>query len=83
MIYFISTAAVGLLGSSSLFDMARTLRVAAVREVMRDLLKEFQKLRRIIGKCLPLVTSDDIRKTIRDLADHIDKKIEACRSMGA
>ena len=27
---------------------------SAVREVMRDLLKEFQKLRRITGKCLPL-----------------------------
>ena len=56
---------------------------AAVREVMRDLLKEFQKLRRIMGKCLPLVSNDDVRRTIRDLADHIDKKIEACRSMGA
>jgi Flp pilus assembly protein TadD len=56
---------------------------AAVREVMRDLMKEFQKLRRIIGKCLPLVTSDEQRRTVRDLADHIDKKIEACRSMGA
>ncbi|MGL4551846.1 MAG: hypothetical protein ACRC33_11725 [Gemmataceae bacterium] len=56
---------------------------AAVREVMRDLMKEFQKLRRIIGKCLPLVNSDDQRRTVRDLADHIDKKIESCRSMGA
>lgn len=56
---------------------------AAVREVMRDLLKEFQKLRRIMGKCLPLVNSDEHRRIIRDLSDHIDKKIEACRSMGA
>jgi tetratricopeptide (TPR) repeat protein len=56
---------------------------AAVREVMRDLLKEFQKLRRITGKCLPLVTSDEHRRIVRDLADHIDKKMEACRSMGA
>jgi Flp pilus assembly protein TadD len=55
----------------------------AVREVMRDLLKEFQKLRRITGKCLPLVTSDEHRRIVRDLADHIDKKMEACRSMGA
>ncbi|HEY7327314.1 MAG TPA: tetratricopeptide repeat protein [Gemmataceae bacterium] len=56
---------------------------SAVREVMRDLLREFQKLRRITGKCLPLVTSDEHRRIIRDLADHIDKKMEACRSMGA
>jgi Flp pilus assembly protein TadD len=56
---------------------------SAVREVMRDLLKEFQKLRRITGKCLPLVASDELRRTVRDLADHIDKKVEACRSMGA
>jgi Flp pilus assembly protein TadD len=56
---------------------------SAVREVMRDLLKEFQKLRRITGKCLPLVTSEEHRRIIRDLADHIDKKMEACRSMGA
>jgi hypothetical protein len=54
---------------------------SAVREVMRDLLKEFQKLRRITGKCLPLVSSDEQRRVVRDLADHIDKKMEACRSM--
>jgi tetratricopeptide (TPR) repeat protein len=56
---------------------------SAVRDVMRDLLKEFQKLRRITGKCLPLVESEDHKRIIRDLADHIDKKMEACRSMGA
>jgi tetratricopeptide (TPR) repeat protein len=56
---------------------------AAVREVMRDLLKEFQKLRRITGKCLPLVHSEEHRRIVRDLTDHIDKKMEACRSMGA
>lgn len=56
---------------------------SAVREVMRDLLKEFQKLRRITGKCLPLVTSDEHKRIVRDLAEHIDKKMEACRSMGA
>ena len=50
---------------------------------MRDLLKEFQKLRRITGKCLPLVNSEEHRRMVRDLADHIDKKMEACRSMGA
>jgi hypothetical protein len=56
---------------------------SAVREVMRDLLREFQKLRRITAKCLPLVTNDDHKRIIRDLTDHIDKKMEACRSMGA
>ncbi len=56
---------------------------SAVREVMRDLIKEFQKLRRITGKCMPLVNSEEQRRIVRDLADHIDKKIEACRSMGA
>jgi Flp pilus assembly protein TadD len=54
---------------------------SAVREVMRDLLKEFQKLRRIAGKCLPLVHTDEQRRIVRDLADHIDKKMDACRSM--
>ncbi|MFO0878317.1 MAG: tetratricopeptide repeat protein [Gemmataceae bacterium] len=56
---------------------------AAVREVMRDLLKEFQKLRRITGKCLPLVQTEEHKRIVRDLAEHIDKKMEACRSMGA
>jgi Flp pilus assembly protein TadD len=56
---------------------------AAVREVMRDLMKEFQKLQRITRKCMPLVTSEEHRRTIRELSDHIDKKMEACRSMGA
>jgi tetratricopeptide (TPR) repeat protein len=55
----------------------------AVRDVMRDLLKEFQKLRRIVGKCMPLVASEEHKRIVRDLADHIDKKMEACRSMGA
>jgi tetratricopeptide (TPR) repeat protein len=54
---------------------------SAVREVMKDLIKEFQKLRRITGKCLPLVKNDEHRRIVRDLADHIDKKMEACRSM--
>jgi protein O-GlcNAc transferase len=73
---------------SKIIDQLRNLpnyqvNWSAVREVMRDLLREFQKLRRITGKCLPLVNSDEQRRIIRDLADHIDKKIEACRSMGA
>lgn len=73
---------------SKVIDQVRNLpnyqiNWSAVREVMRDLLREFQKLRRITGKCLPLVSSDEHRRIVRDLADHIDKKMEACRSMGA
>ncbi len=56
---------------------------SAVREVMRDLMREFQKLKRITQKCAPLVTSDEHRRVIRELSEHIDKKMEACRSMGA
>ncbi len=72
---------------SKVIDQVRNLpnyqiNWSAVREVMRDLLREFQKLRRITGKCLPLVSNDEHRRIIRDLADHIDKKMEACRSMG-
>jgi hypothetical protein len=32
---------------------------------------------------LPLVSSDEHKRIIRDLADHIDQKIDACRQMGA
>lgn len=72
---------------SKIVDQVRNLpnyqiNWAAVREVMRDLLKEFQKLRRITGKCLPLVASDEHRTLVRNLAEHIDKKMEACRSLG-
>jgi tetratricopeptide (TPR) repeat protein len=54
----------------------------AVRDVMRDLHDEFQKLRRITNKCLGLVTNEEHRRIIRDLSDHIDRKIELCQSMG-
>jgi len=53
----------------------------ALREVLRDLSREFQKLRRITGKCLPLVTSDEHRRIVRDLAEHIDEKIDLCRDL--
>ena len=55
----------------------------AVREVMRDLMREFQKLKRITQKCALLVTGDEHKRVIRELSEHIDKKMEACRSMGA
>jgi tetratricopeptide (TPR) repeat protein len=56
---------------------------SALREIMRDLMKEFQKLRRITGKCLPLVSNEEHKRIVRELAEHIDQKIEACRSMGS
>jgi tetratricopeptide (TPR) repeat protein len=54
---------------------------SAVHDVMRDLLREFQKLRKITNKCLPLVNDEEHRKVIRELAEHIDRKIDVCRSM--
>jgi tetratricopeptide (TPR) repeat protein len=55
----------------------------AVHDVMRDLFHEFQKLRRITNKCLTLVTNEEHRRIIRDLSEHIDRKIEQCQAMGA
>jgi tetratricopeptide (TPR) repeat protein len=52
---------------------------AAVREVMRDLEDEFLRLRQITRLCLPLVTTDEHRRIIRDLSGHIDRKIDDCR----
>jgi Flp pilus assembly protein TadD len=54
----------------------------AVHDAMRELAREFRKLRRVAGKCLPLVTTDEHRRIIRDLSGHIDRKIEVCQSMG-
>lgn len=55
---------------------------SAVGEVMHDLQREFLRLRRITVKCLPLVHHEDHRRIIRDLTEHIDRKIEVCREMG-
>jgi tetratricopeptide (TPR) repeat protein len=55
---------------------------SALREIMRDLTREFQKLRRITGKCMPLVSNEEHKRIVRDLAEHIDRKIDSCRSMG-
>jgi tetratricopeptide (TPR) repeat protein len=54
----------------------------AVHDVMRDLQREFQKLRRIASKCMGLVTSEEHRRIVRELTAHIDRKIEVCQSMG-
>lgn len=53
----------------------------SVHEVMRDLQREFGKLRRIANKCLSLVNGEEHRKVIRDLIEHIDRKVEVCQSM--
>jgi Flp pilus assembly protein TadD len=54
----------------------------AVHDSMRELAREFRKLRRVAGKCLPLVCSEEHRRIIRNLSEHIDRKIEVCQSMG-
>jgi tetratricopeptide (TPR) repeat protein len=54
---------------------------SAVSEVVRDLQREFQRLRKITNRCLPLVTHEEHRRIVRKLADHIDRKIEVCRSI--
>jgi Flp pilus assembly protein TadD len=55
----------------------------AVREVMHDLQREFLRLQRLVIKCLPLITHEEHRCTIRELIAHIDRKIDVCREMGA
>jgi tetratricopeptide (TPR) repeat protein len=54
---------------------------AAVSDVVRDLQREYQRLGKITNKCLRLVSRDEHRRAIRDLADIIDRKIEVCRSI--
>jgi tetratricopeptide (TPR) repeat protein len=54
---------------------------SAVSDAVRDLQREYQRLRKITNKCLPLVSREEYRRDIRDLADLIDRKIEVCRSI--
>jgi Flp pilus assembly protein TadD len=56
---------------------------SAVHDTMRDLAREFRKLRRITNKCLALVRTEEQRRVVRDLLAHIDRKIEVCQSMSA
>ncbi len=53
-----------------------------VRDEMHYLRQEFQQLKRLSNKCLNLVSSDEHRRIIRELNDHIDSKIDICISMG-
>lgn len=54
---------------------------SALNEIVRDLIREFRKLKRITAKCLPLVTHHEHRRVVQDLKDHIDEKIDACRRL--
>ncbi len=51
------------------------------REVMRDLEEDFLQLRRLTNKCLQLVTSDDQRRFLHQLADYLERKIESCHAL--
>ena len=52
---------------------------ASVHDVMRDLKREFQKLRRLVSRGHTMATHADHRRVLRDLADHLDRKIDYCR----
>ncbi|MBY0523639.1 MAG: tetratricopeptide repeat protein [Gemmataceae bacterium] len=51
----------------------------AVHDVMRDLKREFQKLRKAAGKCQNVVAHPEHKRVLRDLCAHLDRKIEFCR----
>jgi hypothetical protein len=52
---------------------------AAVHEVMRDLRRDFQRLRRLGGDCLPLITNAEQRRLLREFLEYLDRKIDYCR----
>jgi tetratricopeptide (TPR) repeat protein len=56
---------------------------SSVYDVMADLQREFHKLRRITNRCLPLLHHEEQRRVVRNLAEHIDRKIDVCRSVRA
>jgi Flp pilus assembly protein TadD len=71
---------------SKIVDQVRNLpnykiNWSAVSDAVRDLQREYQRLRKITNKCMPLVSREEHRRDIRDLADLIDRKIEVCRSI--
>jgi tetratricopeptide (TPR) repeat protein len=53
----------------------------SVEEASHDLLHEYQRLKRITGKCLPLVGHEEHRRIIRELGTHIERKMEVCKSL--
>jgi tetratricopeptide (TPR) repeat protein len=52
-----------------------------VHDEIQRLLREFQKLRRLAQKCLPLVSHAEHRRVIKELTELIDSKIEVCQSL--
>jgi len=50
-----------------------------VHEVMRDLKRDFQKVRKTINKCMAVLTHSEHRRQLRTLGEHMDRKIEFCR----
>lgn len=52
---------------------------SAVQDVMRDLKREFQKLRRLVAKAHTMATNPEHRRVLRELAEHLDRKIDYCR----
>jgi tetratricopeptide (TPR) repeat protein len=55
----------------------------AIRQTVRELRREFIKLRRIHGRCLPLVRHEEQRRHLREQAGRVERKIEQCRSLEA
>lgn len=54
---------------------------SAVSDEVRDLQRDFQKLRKVTNKCLPLVNHEEARRVLRDVADRVDRKVDTCRSI--
>jgi tetratricopeptide (TPR) repeat protein len=55
---------------------------SAVHSMSRDLRGEFQKLRRVNNKCLPLLKDEELRRALRTISDQIERKMDQCRSLG-
>jgi tetratricopeptide (TPR) repeat protein len=53
-----------------------------VHDEMHRLHKEFQKLRRLAQKCLPLVHHAEHRRVVKELTELIDSKLDVCQSLG-
>jgi len=52
-----------------------------VREVLRELQDEYLKVRRLVGKCSQAVSSEETRRTLKDITQLIDRKLEMCQSI--
>jgi tetratricopeptide (TPR) repeat protein len=73
--------------SNQLHKVARQVRElpnyqinwTAVHEVMRDLRRDFQRLRRIGGDCMNLVSNAEQRRLLREFLEYLDRKIDYCR----